>query len=1197
MLALTVVLLARNRIATSITRFALARAGIEVTELAGVDIGWQHARVARLAAHGVERSDWLAALEVEGVEIAYAPSQCLTGIGALRSVDVQRAAVELDFAPREPRPAGKPWLGLEHLPPISIARADIDARIGADFTIAAHDGRFTGGGDTIAIDARLTVAGGSGPGRVVLARRLLTAHGELDAVDLPVLAASIASMVPGASASSVPIEAGRADATVDFALAIGDGASLAVRARVATHDLRFAGRAFDALSGEIWFDADRIGARELFASVGSNAAHLQLLEIRRFAVDPCAPLALISAFGSADLVDVPALVPAAFLGAPSEPEVPPHRVTADFRASAGVLAIDRGLVETLDAHVTLERTRVPLYDDLTVALRDPLTRATLRFEIDDLAGIGAIAGPILGYGGGEPWTGQASGTVEFERGRGEVHARADRIGIGGFAIEECAVDAQIDERALTVSALHARANRAALDAHGKLWLDTGRFDGIELEALVPHIADWVPGLPLAAGATLRARAHGSEARIEELTIDGPQSSLTLAEPAVLVSGPAGIETRITLTGAGSVVADLGASRSGVRARATFERFEPQVLLEGLARFRIGTIDGTLEARWIDGALSGNVSVDVLELGLENSTDTCVLHVEASASESRLSLSELGLSCASGLRGRVEGELPLAADDALTAARPIALHGELDVPDLGALTTPPRLAGRMRASFDVRGDTDEPHIELGLSGEGLTWRRDEHAAEVGPFVFTGRADVAHDLCLRELVLALPNGAQATITGCLSDVPNPWSWLRGEERPSDESRWDVQAAVDGLDLAPLSTLVPGLRRIGGVARGSLALVGTLAQPEIQGELSLSNGELRTATAFPTIRGIDTRLTFDGDKVSIDEIRGELGGAPFELSGSVGLWGDDPEVALHLSGDNLLLYRDAGITLRGDAQLALEGPLGALTLRGRVALAEARLTREIELGSLANEELGGASAGFVPFSLREPMLAALRFDVRVTARTPFRIATSLISGAVRPDVALRGTGELPELYGTVDVLPTRVSLPSGTIWIRSGRLEFRPGAPFAPHLELAGDTRMLGYDIRIHVHGPYDAPVVELSSIPALAREDLMLLVLTGRPPGQPVSLATGERAATDLAVFFAQDVLRDVFGESGSDGDDVADRIEVYTNQDVTAKGADTWIGRFRLGRGVIADNDTLYLTSERDEYDHYNYGLRVVFRFP
>jgi translocation and assembly module TamB len=71
-------------------------------------------------------------------------------------------------------------------------------------------------------------------------------------------------------------------------------------------------------------------------------------------------------------------------------------------------------------------------------------------------------------------------------------------------------------------------------------------------------------------------------------------------------------------------------------------------------------------------------------------------------------------------------------------------------------------------------------------------------------------------------------------------------------------------------------------------------------------------------------------------------------------------------------------------------------------------------------------------------------------------------------------------------------------------------------------------------------------------------------------------------------------------NGSDsveaGESIMDRFEVHIGRAVTRSGEETVEAQFRLAEGVLRDGDNLYLTGEKDIFDFYNAGLKIVFRF-
>jgi translocation and assembly module TamB len=225
-------------------------------------------------------------------------------------------------------------------------------------------------------------------------------------------------------------------------------------------------------------------------------------------------------------------------------------------------------------------------------------------------------------------------------------------------------------------------------------------------------------------------------------------------------------------------------------------------------------------------------------------------------------------------------------------------------------------------------------------------------------------------------------------------------------------------------------------------------------------------------------------------------------------------------------------------------------------------------------------------------------MRFDVQISAARPFVIKNNLAKGAARPDLRLVGSGEAPELVGKVYLDPTTLFLPAGRMQFDSGVILFEAVDPGRPRLDMVGTARMIGYDITAVVAGPYDEPSVALSSAPPLPDAELLTLVLTGQPPKIPGSETAEKRQGLNVAVFIGRDVLMRMPGGGTNESlQAVLERFDVEVGRFVTRAGDETINARFRVADGVLREKDTLYLTGEKDVFDHYNAGVRIVFRFP
>jgi len=289
---------------------------------------------------------------------------------------------------------------------------------------------------------------------------------------------------------------------------------------------------------------------------------------------------------------------------------------------------------------------------------------------------------------------------------------------------------------------------------------------------------------------------------------------------------------------------------------------------------------------------------------------------------------------------------------------------------------------------------------------------------------------------------------------------------------------------------------------------------------------------------------------------------------------------------------------LRLRADTDLTLKGPLARLELAGEIAVTDGRFAKNFGImEGIASAGKSNSAGGFRLFSFRNPPLRDMVFDVRITAKEPFIVRNNLARGSVRPDLVLTGTGEVPLLAGKVYVESTRLYLPAGRMQLENGLVRFEKTDPDRPKLDLIGTSTMLGYDITAVVDGPYNEPEITLSSIPPLPNEELLMLLLAGQPPKSSTARSNSSRQGLNIAVFLGRDLISRLFGSDSDDSfESILDRFDVELGRGITQQGEDTINSQFRIADDVFTKNDSLYLTGERDYFDYYNGGIKLVFRF-
>lgn len=759
---------------------------------------------------------------------------------------------------------------------------------------------------------------------------------------------------------------------------------------------------------------------------------------------------------------------------------------------------------------------------------------------------------------------------------GSVRADGALLRVGGAAVHAFELVADAQDGVFDVTVLRAALDQGSVDA--------------QLVASLPR-----GDRPL-------------EVRLNALELTGDGAHLALVGPVSIEHG----DERVALEGlelagdAGRIVADVELVGERMHARVALEGLDPMPFVAGIvpAGFVARGIDASLELDSDAGSLTVSGGGRVAELRTPADEAPFELVWRGALEQGRATLAELrattggvtvlDLTASLPLDPRaaqplVDGPLALAGHVTLPPGRSVrAQLGERTVTITGALAVAIDLAGTWRGlSGTVGVDAHSIAVDAGADSELFL-------PEPATFALA-LALGAEGVALERLSLDAPRRARIDATGKLALAPDVLAVTAADfdwRAPALELRGDYEVA----DMAWLETLSEDLRRLGGSARGAFDLGGTLAEPTGSVDFALRDGNFKTSGAPSLERlAIDARYT-DG-VVQLLRLDAELGAAPLHVEGSLeGLLDGHPVAAFDVTGENVLLSRTASARMRADLALRIVGPLDALVARGDMHLRNARVTQSIDfLGALQGVGANGVSsqqAGLAIVLAEEGPLATLELDVNVDTAEPISIVSNVMRGSVNVSLHVGGTGALVILDGRVFLEPTRILLPSGTLQMQSGFIQFNEDNPLFPRLEVFGEARLLGYDITVAVSGRYDEPIVDLSSVPPLPKEDLLVLLLTGNLP----SGVTGAQAAQALTVYLARDLLKR-WADDGLDneGETLAERLEFVSGRDVSKAGVLTMEATYKLREQLFGERDVVYIAAERDRYEDYNLGLRFVLR--
>ncbi len=712
------------------------------------------------------------------------------------------------------------------------------------------------------------------------------------------------------------------------------------------------------------------------------------------------------------------------------------------------------------------------------------------------------------------------------------------------------------------------------------------------------------------GDLLRGPADaGFDLKLTDLTLSGKNALLTLNKPGYIhfsragdftlkdisLGGPSG-EFRLKGSLSTRKRADFDLVVSDFGSHGWFESFvTDRIRFSGLnARIRLsGTMDNP----------SLTVTGDLTKLDSPQKQISLSGRFDLSYTKDGVLIRQFHWQGRPGQEISVTGTIPVNfLKKPLLRPGPLSIDARISVPDLDAFGFyyPDYIPadGDLEGKLQMTGTWKAPSGTFIFRSRGLNDPPHLKSMPPGPVDIDGNIRLIGNKLVVESIQINSPKLTFTSRGEWTGMPDLTDLFQGETaKPAGDI--DMKGNLNVEDLSWLAADNPGLRRVSGRLEANIAMEGPISDPAVNAVVRLTDGELRPNMDVPSLQALNLKAVVTPDGVKLQTFTGELGGAAFYITGSVMRNSQNDAVAdLRLQGENLLFYRSAGLKIRADTDLTVKGPVKRLEVRGEVAITDGRLVKYLDfLSALKGSEKPKVDLGLQLFSIRKPPFNDMIFDVRLTSKNPFSIRNNLAKGAVRPELKLIGTGELPVLSGKVYLDPTRIRLPAGSLLFESGVIRFDPKRPDRPTLDLFGTSKMLGYEITMLVEGPYNEPVVTLSSVPPLSHEELVMLIIAGKLPDTSDDPKAAQRQSMNVAVYLSRDLIERWFGSQSAEASEaIMDRLEVGLGRAVTRDGEETIDAQFRIADGVLRDGDRLYLTGEKDMYDFYNAGLKIVFRF-
>lgn len=468
----------------------------------------------------------------------------------------------------------------------------------------------------------------------------------------------------------------------------------------------------------------------------------------------------------------------------------------------------------------------------------------------------------------------------------------------------------------------------------------------------------------------------------------------------------------------------------------------------------------------------------------------------------------------------KGRIELAKLDLAPIGRILASRSDPDEPvDPDA----PKLGGQITGEFvlDEVSTADLSHAKGRFAPKSIVVTRGEQKLEWKPQPVV--AVLEHDdLLLPHSVFEISagNGLKGTfsVDGSVDKL------TRGGEL-------SLVATLAPIDLGILVGAVPRLTRAMGTLSGSVRLAGKASSPEFDGELKVRGGEFGIKGLPSGITDVNVDVLVDENEARVTRGTGKFLGGDVALAARVPIKGGQLGVAeATLTGRQLYLSPIEGVKATIDADLAITMNPQAASTQGRlpfvggdVTITSFEATKPFTL-NLTN--LRGGSKRTVVESY-DPTQDAVTLGFDVHARAPLRIRNNLVEAQLAIDprgIHVSGTNQRIGLRGELTTLPGgRFRVFANDFDIQKATISFDDPTRIVPHVDVVAVTEYRRYSntlsstsgavagsvggiasggrggnlwrITLHAYGDLEELNIDMTSDPALSREDIFFLLTIG------------------------------------------------------------------------------------------------------
>jgi translocation and assembly module TamB len=340
------------------------------------------------------------------------------------------------------------------------------------------------------------------------------------------------------------------------------------------------------------------------------------------------------------------------------------------------------------------------------------------------------------------------------------------------------------------------------------------------------------------------------------------------------------------------------------------------------------------------------------------------------------------------------------------------------------------------------------------------------------------------------------------------------LTGKITLREKSPLDLR--VDGhIDLAELHDIDHDLIA-SGVVTADASVRGDLSSPQINGRLQFQNANFNIADVPNGISNATGVIAFSGDRATIQNLSGETGGGKVELSGFATYANGQAVFRIHAAAREVRVRKPEGVSTVANADLNFTGSSAHSMLAGTITVLRTAFNPDSDFSSL----LAQSSEPVRTPAAQTGLLGGLNFDVQISTAPDIQVQSTLTQDVqIDANLRLRGSASNPAVLGRVNITQGRLVFLGTKYTIDGGSISFYNPLKIEPVLDIDLETKAQGVDITLTISGPTDHLTLIPSSDPPFTYNEIIALLVTGRPP------------SSDPALLSAQSTTPSAYQQSG------------------------------------------------------------------